>query len=67
MKLPRLTIIKLEDGQKSRFAFMVRSILTLNVIFCSYYLYKSRPTNRDKIATLNEQNQIEDEERKALS
>jgi hypothetical protein len=43
MKIPKIKIVKLPEGQKSRFAFIIRSIMVFNIFFCAGYIYNNSP------------------------
>lgn len=42
MRLPKINIVKLPEGQKGRFARILRLVMVANVGLCGYYFNKNK-------------------------
>jgi hypothetical protein len=63
MKLPKLGLQKLPDGEKSRAVGRLRLLLLANILFCSAMVYKSLPQKPQSSST----DQALEAEHKALA
>ena len=65
MKLPKLQIVKLKEGEKSRFVFFIRAMMLMNIGICAYFI-KNTPS-QPPTPKVVEAIKAEEEEAKSLS